>query len=108
MGEGISNLMTGMEYSDEYIDDDGIDDEREKRSFDKDIEAVDMISETKSKPVPERNIRFSQPVLKPAPEDDGFLMDIQLPTDDQIHNVDDDFEIFPDKAHSSAKGQRKP
>ena len=98
MGEGISNLMTGSEYGDEYIDDDDIDDDREKRSFDKDIEAVDMISETKSKPVPERNIRFSQPVQKSAPEDDGFLMDIRLPTDDQIHNVDDDFEIFPAKA----------
>ena len=104
MGEGISNLMTGSEFNDEYIGDDGMDDEREKIGFRKDIEAVDMISETKSKPVSERNIRFSQPVQQAAAGDDGFLMDIQLPTDDQIHNVDDDFEIFPDK---SPEPQRK-
>lgn len=96
MGEGLNNLLTGSEYTDEYIGEDDLDDDREKRNFDKDIEAVNMVTPTRKKAVPERNIRFSQPIQE-EPADDGFLMDIQLPTDDQIHNIDDDFEIFPDK-----------
>ena len=92
--KGLENLLMGREFDDEYIDEDNVDDEKEKRSFRKDLEAVEMVSEPER--VSEKNIRFSQPVEPQPVEDDGFLMDIQLPTDDQIHNIDDDFEIFPD------------
>ena len=104
MGDGLSNLLTGSEYTDEYIDEDDVDDEREKLSFDKDIEAVKMVSEPRRKEVPDRKITFFQPVQS-VPEDDGFLMDIALPTDENIHNIDDDFEIFPDKQPSKREAE---
>ncbi|MBR1824913.1 MAG: DNA translocase FtsK [Ruminococcus sp.] len=90
MGNGVKEFGEWVQRDDENDD---YDDEPERRSFEKDIEAVDMISAPK--PVPERNIRFSQPAAE-EPADDGFLMDIQIPTDDQIHTLDDDFEIFPE------------
>ena len=96
--KGVKNLLDGMEFSDDYIDDDNIDDDREKRSFEKDIEAVGILEEPQPVPEPvhDRNIVFSQPVQNSS-ADDGFIMDIQLPTDDRIPAPDDDFEIFPDK-----------
>lgn len=101
--KGLDNLLMGGEFGDEPIDDDNIDDDRERHSFNKDIEAVNMLPQPENKPIPERNIRFSQPIEE-QPADDGFLMDIRIPTDDQIHNIDDDFEIFPE----SVQPKREP
>ena len=103
--KGVKNLLDGMEFGDEYIEEDNIDDDREKRSFEKDIEAVGILKNTEPKEETVRNIRFSQSVQENAADD--FIMDIQLPTDEKIPAPDDDFEIFPDKKPEPVKIKRE-
>lgn len=82
--EGFQNMLMGGDFDDPFEDDD-IDDESEKMDFDKDLEAIDIVN-SKNKSKPEMaEIKVPPEVLarRNAPADD-FLLDIPLPTDDQI------------------------
>lgn len=65
--EGFQNILVGGSFEDAF-DDDDIDDDKEKKQFDADLEAIDII---------EKKNRTEKTSCKPA--DDGFLMDIPLP-----------------------------
>ena len=72
--EGLINMLMGGNFEDAF-EDDGVDDDKERSQFDEDLEAIGFIdsrySPQKTAAVPAaRNI-----------QDDGFIMDIPLPTD---------------------------
>lgn len=82
--EGIQNLLMGGNFEDAFEDDD-IDDDKEKRQFDADLEAINIANSrkktTKSSGTDPGNDSGNT-------ADDGFLMDIPLPTDDIIKRPD--------------------
>ena len=80
---GIQDLLLGGYYDDEYEDD--IDDDGEKKSFDKDLEAIELVNSRKPKKVePVTQIEKASGVTS-----DGFLFDVPIPTNDVvIHNTE--------------------
>ena len=78
--DGLQNMLMGGEFGDSYEDDD-IDDDKEKKSFDKDLEAINIVNnrrKTQKKSIPEK---------EDTVDSDGFYMDIPLPTDHLIETA---------------------
>lgn len=82
--EGFQNLLMGGNFEDAFEDDD-IDDDKEKRQFDADLEAID-IANSRNKTTKSSRINAKNDSGNTA--DDGFLMDIPLPADDIIKRPD--------------------
>lgn len=86
--EGMQNMLMGGEFGDEFEEDDDYDDEKEKTSFDKDLEAINLVNSRKK---PQKTIEAKKEKEAPANIDlGGFDMDIPLPTDDLISNEPDE------------------
>lgn len=82
--EGFQNLLMGGNFEDAFEDDD-IDDDKEKRQFDADLEAID-IANSRNKTTKSSRTNAKNDSGNTA--DDGFLMDIPLPADDIIKRPD--------------------
>ena len=97
--KGIHYMSVGGKFGDAFEEEDDIDDEKEKKSFAKDMEAIDIVNsrnhaEKAVQPTPEemqfqtdeqRVIPINIPVSRGRKqEDDQFLFDIPLPTDHLI------------------------
>lgn len=88
--EGMQNMLMGGEFGDEYEEDDDYDDEKEKTSFDKDLEAINLVNNRKK---PQKTIEQKKEKEAPANIDlGGFFMDIPLPTE---KNNDNSSEMVP-------------
>ena len=106
--KGFHCMAVGGEFSDGFEEDDDLDDEKEKKSFDKDLEAIELVNSRNKQeekppvpvpapvPVPEvpapkkekipeqRVIPVSVPVVHNSQSGEDFLLDIPLPTDHLI------------------------
>lgn len=89
--EGMQNMLMGGEFGDEFEEDDDYDDEKEKTSFDKDLEAINLVNNRKK---PQKTIETKKEREAPANIDlGGFFMDIPLPDDNFSKNSP---EIVPE------------
>ena len=79
--EGVQNMLMGGNFEDAFDDDDGIDDDKEKRQFDADLEAINIVN---SKNVKTKISESSTEKKSGYAANDDFLMDIPLPTDNMI------------------------
>lgn len=81
--EGFQNLLMGGTFEDAFDDD--VDDDNEKKSFDKDLEAIEIVNSRKR---PDRRepaaVHINNEVQSGDKPDDGFPLDIPLPTDKLI------------------------
>lgn len=94
--KGIHCMSVGGKFGDAFEEEDDIDDEKEQRSFAKDMEAIEIVNSRRKQeqPLPEKNafpadeqrvIPINLPVTRgQKQEDDAFLFDIPLPTDHLI------------------------
>ena len=96
--KGFHYVSVGGKFGDAFEEDDDIDDEKEQRSFAKDMEAIEIVNSRASRsektpepviapPAPadeQRVIPVSVPVVHNSGSGDDFLLDIPLPTDDLI------------------------
>lgn len=78
--EGIQNMLMGGNFEDAFEDDD-VDDDREKRQFDADLEAIDIVNSKSGKT--KTSEKHSEQKSGYSVNDD-FLMDIPLPTDNTV------------------------
>ncbi len=86
--EGFQNMLMGGNFEDAF-DDDDIDDDKEKRQFDADMEAINIIDSRN------RNVKSGRSVSEVNDEnasDGDFLMDIPLPTDSMIKHYNQNTE----------------
>lgn len=81
--EGFQNLLMGGTFEDAFDDD--VDDDKEKKSFDKDLEAIEIVNSRKR---PDRHetaaVHINNDVHSGDKSDSGFPLDIPLPTDKLI------------------------
>lgn len=81
--EGFQNLLMGGTFEDAFDDD--VDDDKEKKSFDKDLEAIEIVNSRKR---PDRHetaaVHINNDVHSGNKSDSGFPLDIPLPTDKLI------------------------
>lgn len=81
--EGFQNLLMGGTFEDAFDDD--VDDDKEKKSFDKDLEAIEIVNSRKR---PDRHetaaVHINNDVQSGDKSDSGFPLDIPLPTDKLI------------------------
>lgn len=81
--EGFQNLLMGGTFEDAFDDD--VDDDKEKKSFDKDLEAIEIVNSRKR---PDRHetaaVHINNDVQSDDKSDSGFPLDIPLPTDKLI------------------------
>lgn len=81
--EGFQNLLMGGTFEDAFDDD--VDDDKEKKSFDKDLEAIEIVNSRKR---PDRHetaaVHINNDVQSGNKSDSGFPLDIPLPTDKLI------------------------
>ena len=75
---GMQNMLMGGEFGDAFEEDDDYSDDREKKSFDKDMEAINIVN-SRRKP----RKKAESEIEEETPNDDlgGFDMDIPLPSD---------------------------
>lgn len=103
--QGLHSVFVGGEFSDAFEDDDDdIDDEQDKRNFEADIEALELIESNKKHKKIEI-ITDPEPPADHTPTD--FLMDIPLP-DEAIHDSAAVLaeEVIPDAPVKPAKSER--
>ncbi len=89
---GIQNMLVGGEFVDAFEDDD-LDDDKEKKDFDADLEAISMTNPRKSSRKPSEKAEQQKKAVEALP--DGFFLDIPLPTDHLI--VHDSSAPTPDE-----------
>ena len=89
---GIQNMLIGGEFVDAF-DDDDLDDDKEKRDFDADLEAISMTNTRKSRQKPSEKAAQNKKDVESLP--DGYFLDIPLPTDHLI--VHDSSEPTPEE-----------
>lgn len=81
--EGFQNLLMGGTFEDAFDDD--VDDDKEKNSFAKDLEAIEIVNSRKR---PDRHetaaVHINNDVQSGDKSDSGFPLDIPLPTDKLI------------------------
>ena len=81
--EGFQNLLMGGTFEDAFDDD--VDDDKEKKSFAKDLEAIEIVNSRKR---PDRHetaaVHINNDVHSGDRSDSGFPLDIPLPTDKLI------------------------
>lgn len=81
--EGFQNLLMGGTFEDAFDDD--VDDDKEKKSFDKDLEAIEIVNSRKR---PDRHetaaVHINNDVHSGDKSDGSFPLDIPLPTDKLI------------------------
>ncbi|MBR4627366.1 MAG: DNA translocase FtsK 4TM domain-containing protein [Ruminococcus sp.] len=111
--KGIHCVSVGGKFGDAFEEEDDIDDDKEKKSFDKDMEAIEIVNSRSRREekrlreeipeeardnapadVPEDNTERIIPINIPVTEapkggSDDFMFDIPLPTDDLIPPVQD-------------------
>jgi len=83
---GLQNMLVGGEFVDAFDDD--LDDDKEKKDFDADLEAINMANTRKSRQKPSEKAAQNKKDVEALP--DGFFLDIPLPTDHLI--VHDGYE----------------
>ena len=89
---GLQNMLIGGEFVDAFEDDD-LDDDKEKKDFDADLEAISMTNPRKSSRKPSEKAEQEKKAVEALP--DGFFLDIPLPTDHLI--VHDSSEPSPEE-----------
>ena len=90
---GLQNMLVGGEFVDAFDDD--LDDDKEKKDFDADLEAINIANTRKSRQKPSERAAQNKKDVEALP--DGFFLDIPLPTDHLIvHDGYGDEEIGPD------------
>ena len=107
---GLQNMLVGGEFVDAFDDD--LDDDKEKRDFDADLEAINIANTRKSPQKPSERKAQNKKAVEALP--DGYFLDIPLPTDHLIvhdsYGDDDgssiDIDIEPTPA-SKPKAERK-
>ena len=77
--EGLQNVLVGGEFEDAFEDD--LDDDNEKKSFDKDLEAIEIINSRKSQSKQDTEASAG---ISAASESNDFLFDVPLPTDEPV------------------------
>ena len=77
---GLQNMLVGGEFVDAFDDD--LDDDKEKRDFDADLEAINIANTRKSPQKPSERKAQNKKAVESLP--DGFFLDIPLPTDHLI------------------------
>lgn len=81
--EGFQNLLMGGTFEDAFDDD--VDDDKEKKSFDKDLEAIEIVNSRKRLDRHETAaVHINNDVQSGDKSDSGFPLDIPLPTDKLI------------------------
>ena len=104
---GLQNMLVGGEFVDAFDDD--LDDEKEKKDFDADLEAINIANTRKSRQKPSERAAQNKKDVEALP--DGFFLDIPLPTDhlivhdgygDEGINPDIDIDIEPAPAEKPA------
>ena len=89
---GLQNMLIGGEFVDAFEDDD-LDDDRERKDFDADLEAISMTNPKKSSRKPSEKAEQQKKAVEALP--DGYFLDIPLPTDHLI--VHDSNEPTPEE-----------
>ncbi|WP_019680818.1 FtsK/SpoIIIE family DNA translocase [Ruminococcus flavefaciens] len=89
---GLQNMLIGGEFVDAFEDDD-LDDDRERKDFDADLEAISMTNPKKSSRKPSEKAEQQKKAVEALP--DGYFLDIPLPTDHLI--VHDSSEPTPEE-----------
>lgn len=82
---GLQNMLMGGEFVDAFEDDD-LDDEKEKKDFDADLEAIEIVNTRKSSQKPSEKKARNKEAVEALP--DGYFLDIPLPTDHLIEHED--------------------
>lgn len=81
--EGFQNILMGGTFEDAFDDD--IDDDKEKKRFAKDLEAIEIVNSRKRPEKPEpAAVHINNEIGSGNAADDGFPLDIPLPTDKLI------------------------
>ncbi|MCR4796002.1 MAG: DNA translocase FtsK [Ruminococcus sp.] len=89
---GIQNMFIGGEFVDAFGDDD-LDDDKEKKDFDADLEAISMTNRRKSTRKPSEKAAQDKRDVEGLP--DGFF-DIPLPTDHLIDYGEEEAAAIPE------------
>ncbi|SHM41551.1 FtsK/SpoIIIE family DNA translocase [Ruminococcus flavefaciens] len=89
---GIQNMFIGGEFVDAFGDDD-LDDDKEKKDFDADLEAISMTNRRKSTRKPSEKAAQDERDVEGLP--DGFF-DIPLPTDHLIDYGEEEAAAIPE------------
>lgn len=89
---GIQNMFIGGEFVDAFGDDD-LDDDKEKKDFDADLEAISMTNRRKSTRKPSEKAAQDKRDVEGLP--DGFF-DIPLPTDHLINYGEEEAVAIPE------------
>lgn len=84
---GLQNMLMGGEFADAFEDDD-LDDEKEKKDFDADLEAIEIVNTRKSPRKPSEKAAQNKKDVEALP--DGYFLDIPLPTDHLIGTGEDE------------------
>ena len=109
---GLQNMLVGGEFVDAFDDD--LDDDKEKKDFDADLEAINIANTRKSPQKPSEKKAQNKKDVEALP--DGFFLDIPLPTDHLIlhdgyendgQSVDIDIEPAP-AAKPAAERKKAP
>jgi len=108
---GLQNMLVGGEFVDAFDDD--LDDDKEKRDFDADLEAINIANTRKSPQKPSERKAQNKKAVEALP--DGYFLDIPLPTDHLIvhdsYGDDDgssiDIDIEPTPAPKPAAERKK-
>ena len=109
---GLQNMLVGGEFVDAFDDD--LDDDKEKKDFDADLEAINIANTRKSPQKPSEKKAQNKKDVEALP--DGFFLDIPLPTDHLIlhdgyendgQSIDIDIEPAP-AAKPAAERKKAP
>ncbi len=77
---GLQNMLVGGEFVDAFEDD--VDDDRAKKDFDADLEAINMANTRKARQKPSERAAQNRKAVESLPDD--YFIDIPLPTDHLI------------------------
>lgn len=104
---GLQNMFIGGEFVDAFDDD--LDDDKAKRDFDADLEAISIANSRKSRQKPSERSAQNKKDVESLPDD--YFIDIPLPTDHLIvHDGDDsieDIEPTPEEVQNTKTERRK-
>lgn len=115
--KGFQSILMGGEFTDAFEEEDVYDDEKEKKSFAKDLEAINIVNNKRNQeklnagsypevPVSEQKaIPVNVPIVHDSRGGEDFLFDIPLPTDHLIPPEPQE-KAAPKKSRASKKEEQ--